>query len=112
MKKKLLTICALLALAFSSGYLPSGEGVSDRLGTATAQEQEMNKVIFKVKCYDEGKAVLQGMKGIQRIETGFHYFHETDTVYFDPKAITIEEMEAALKRAGTYVETLRLKERD
>jgi len=26
-------------------------------------------------------------------------------VYFDPEAITIEEMEAALKAAGTYVGT-------
>ncbi|HUI44521.1 MAG TPA: hypothetical protein VL122_00850 [Nitrospirota bacterium] len=79
---------------------------------ALAQETGMSKVIFKVKCYDEGKAALQGLNGIQKIETGFHYVHETDTVYYDPKVITIEEMETALKKAGTYVETMKMKERN
>jgi len=79
---------------------------------ALAQESGMSEVIFKVKCYDEGKAALQGLKGIQKIETGFHYVHETDTVYYNPKLITIEEMETALKKAGTYVETIKQKERN
>jgi copper chaperone CopZ len=84
--------------------------IGDR--AALAQEAGMSKVIFKVKCYDEGKAALQGLNGIQKIETGFHYVHETDTVYYDPKVITIEEMEKALKKAGTYVETMKMKERN
>jgi copper chaperone CopZ len=84
--------------------------LGDRI--ALAQEAGMSKVIFKVRCYDEGKAALQGLNGIQKIETGFHYVHETDTVYYDPKLITIEEMETALKNAGTYVETMTKKERD
>ena len=73
---------------------------------ALAQEAGTSKVIFKVKCYDDGKAALQGLKGVQKVETGFHYIHETDTVYYDPKLITIKEMETALKKAGTYVDTL------
>jgi copper chaperone CopZ len=81
-------------------------------GTAQAQEKAFSKVIFKVKCYDEGKSALQGLKGIQKIETGFHYIHETDTVYYDPKVISIEEMETALKKAGTYMETMKKKERN
>jgi copper chaperone CopZ len=79
---------------------------------AFAQEKGLSKVIFKVKCYDEGKAALSGLKGIQKIETGFHYIHETDTVYYDPKMITIDEMETALKKAGTYMETITEKERN
>jgi copper chaperone CopZ len=74
--------------------------------TALAQETGISKVIFKVKCYDDGKAALQGLKGVQKVETGFHYIHETDTVYYDPKMITIKEMETALKKAGTYVDTV------
>ena len=74
--------------------------------TVLAQEAEMSKVVFKVKCYDEGKAALQGLKGVVQVETGFHYIHETDTVYYDPKLITIKEMETALKKAGTYVDTM------
>jgi copper chaperone CopZ len=105
---------ALLALltyaggAVRTAYLSLLSG--DRV--ALAQEAGMSKVIFKVKCYDEGKAALEGLKGIQKIETGFHYVHETDTVYYDPTVITIEEMEAALKQAGTYVETIKKKERN
>jgi len=105
---------ALIALltntsgAIRTAYLSLFSG--DRV--ALAQEAGMSKVIFKVKCYDEGKAALQGLNGIQKIETGFHYVHETDTVYYDPKMITIEEMESALKKAGTYVETMKMKERN
>lgn len=32
---------------------------------------------------------------------------EINTVYFDPLEITIEEMEKALKKAGTYKETIK-----
>jgi copper chaperone CopZ len=78
-------------------------------GTVFARDKGISEVIFKVKCYDEGKAALQGLKGIQKIETGFHYVHETDTVYYDPKVITIKDMETALKKAGTYLETIRKK---
>ncbi len=72
-----------------------------------AMENVTSKVVFKVKCYDEGKSALQGLKGIKKIETGFHYIQETDTVYFDPMVITVKEMEAALKKAGNYVETIK-----
>jgi copper chaperone CopZ len=78
-------------------------------GTAFAQEHEMAKAIFTVKCYDEGKAALQGLHGVRKVETGIHYLKETDTVSYDPKIITIQEMEAVLKKAGTYVKTVREK---
>ena len=32
---------------------------------------------------------------------------ETDTVTYDKSAISVEEMEGALRRAGTYRKTLR-----
>jgi len=75
--------------------------------TALAAEEGTAKVIFAVKCYDDGKAVLQGLKGVQKIVTGFHYINETDTVYYDPKVITVEDMEIALRKAGTYVKTVK-----
>jgi hypothetical protein len=40
---------------------------------------------------------------VKRVEKGFRYFKEINTVYFDPAVITVEEMEAALKKAGTYL---------
>jgi copper chaperone CopZ len=121
MKRKFFSIFSvLLKLAIFSLVLYSGKMIdiatlspaSGGQGTAFAQENGTSKVIFKVNCYDEGKTALQGLKGIQKIETGFHYIHETDTVYYDPKVITIEEMEKALKKVGTYVETINEKERN
>ncbi len=121
MKRMILTISGLLVtLVIGSRFLSSGGGLGKADtsarptgdGTAVAQQQSTGEVVFKVRCYDEGKAALRGMKGILRIETGFHYLHETDTVFFDPKAVTVEEMEEALKKAGTYVETLGKKERN
>ncbi len=118
MKRTFFTILSVLAFVLFALLLYVGGLIGNSslspasgVGRALAQEKGPSKVIFKVKCYDDGKAALQGLKGIQKIETGFHYLHETDTVYFDPKLITIEEMEAALKKAGTYVETVTEKER-
>ncbi len=118
MKRTLFTRFSVFAFVLSA-LLLYFSGISRNLSLsptsgdsiALAQEKGSSKVTFKVKCYDDGKTALQGLKGIQKIETGFHYIHETDTVYFDPKQITVEEMEAALKKAGTYVETVTEKER-
>jgi hypothetical protein len=44
---------------------------------------------------------------VKKVEKGFHNSKEINTVYYDPNVITIEEMEMALKKAGTYVETLK-----
>jgi len=40
---------------------------------------------------------------VKKVEKGFRYFKEINTVYYDPTIITIEEMERALKKAGTYL---------
>ncbi len=44
---------------------------------------------------------------MKRIEKGFHYLKEINTVYFDPAVITIEKMEMALKNAGTFIGTVK-----
>ena len=54
-----------------------------------------------------GEAALEGLKGIKRIEKGFHNFKEINTVYYEASTITIEEMEDALRKAGTYLGTLK-----
>lgn len=75
--------------------------------TAVAQEAGTAKVVFVVHCYDEGNDALKGLKGIRKVDKGFRHFREINTVYYDPNVITIEEMEKALKSAGTYGETIR-----
>jgi copper chaperone CopZ len=49
-----------------------------------------------------GKAALDGLKGVKKVENGFREGREINTVYYDPTEITIEEMVKALKDAGTY----------
>jgi len=49
-----------------------------------------------------GEAALEGLEGIKRIDKGFHNFKEINTVYYDASIITVEEMEDALKKSGTY----------
>lgn len=73
---------------------------------AMAAEPGTAKAVFVVHCYDEGKDALKDMKGVTKVERGFRNFREINTVYYDPMVVTIEELEQALKKAGTYVETL------
>jgi len=43
------------------------------------------------------------LKGVKKVEKGFRGSNEINTVYYDSEVITIEEMETALKDAGTYI---------
>jgi hypothetical protein len=63
-------------------------------------------VTFGVHCYDVGASALKDMPGVIKVEKGFRFFKEVDTVYYDPSQITVERMEKALKQAGTYRETV------
>lgn len=49
-----------------------------------------------------GAEVLEGLEGIKRVRNGFLNFREINTVWYDPAVIGIDEMEQALKDAGTY----------
>jgi len=53
-----------------------------------------------------GKAALDGLQGVHKVEKGFRGSEEINTVYYDPDLITTEKMQDALKAAGTYVGTL------
>jgi hypothetical protein len=49
-----------------------------------------------------GKAALEGLRGVKKVERGFKSGREINTVHYDPALITVQEMEAVLKRAGTF----------
>ena len=70
-----------------------------------AEEPLGSTATFYVQWYDVGKRALVGLEGVNKVTKGFRYFREINTVYYDPTVITVEEMEEALKKAGTYVET-------
>ena len=67
------------------------------------QDAAESKIAFTVQWYDVGKDALDGLQGVNKVDKGMHGFREINTVYYDPELITIEEMETALKEAGTYV---------
>ena len=52
-----------------------------------------------------GEEVLEGLKGIDLVNKGFQNSTETNIVWYDPALIGIDEMEKALKDAGTYLQT-------
>jgi hypothetical protein len=49
-----------------------------------------------------GESALEGLEGVKDVTKGFSGFREINTVIYDPKMITIDEMISALKDAGTY----------
>jgi len=91
--KGLFLIFGLISLLLTAFSLAQGESPGP------------SKIVFFVSGYDVGKAALEGLKGIKEVEKGFMDGKEANTVYYDPALITIQEMEAALKRAGTYLRT-------
>lgn len=45
------------------------------------------------------------MEGVKSVTKGWRGFMEINTVVYDPSRITVERMEDALKKAGTYRKT-------
>lgn len=58
--------------------------------------------VFYVAWYDVGKAALDGLNGILNVKKGWKNGREINTVSYDPTRISIQEMEAILKQAGTF----------
>ena len=90
---KLASVSLMIFLLILSVNLPS----------AVAAD---SKATFTVQWYDVGQDALEGLKGVKKVEKGFRGSKEINTVYYNSEAITIEEMETALKEAGTYVGTV------
>ena len=70
---------------------------------AYSKEASLSKTVFKVACYDVGKAALEGLPGVEKVTRGFSGYHEINSVYYHPELISIEKMTQALKAAGTYI---------
>ena len=49
-----------------------------------------------------GKAALDGLQGVKKVDRGFRGTREINIVYFDPAEIDVATMVEALTRAGTY----------
>ena len=72
------------------------------VGSAGSEEPPLSQIVFYVAWYDVGKSALEGLKGVKEVRKGFRGFREINTVVYDPRAITPDEMASALKAARTY----------
>ena len=70
--------------------------------TVLADQEAMEQVVFYVAWYDVGKAALDGLPGVNKVTSGWHKFREINTVDYDPTIISVDEMVAVLKDAGTF----------
>jgi copper chaperone CopZ len=52
-----------------------------------------------------GKAALEGLRGVRKVTRGWQGAMEINTVTYDKKVVSVEEMEEALRKAGTYLKT-------
>ena len=87
-------ILVLISILVVNGNLPSN-----------SENRELPMVAFYVSWYDVSEPVLDGLKGVELVNSDFHDSKERNTVWYDPALISIGEMEEALKEAGIYMGT-------
>ena len=79
------------------------------LGVAGASAGELSgtaRATFVVHCYDVGAHALEGRPGVLSVERGWSGSREVDRVVYNTEEVSIMQLEAWLKAAGTYVSTL------
>ena len=52
-----------------------------------------------------GEEALEGLYGVELVNSDFHDGVETNVVWYDPALASIDQMKKALKDAGTYLGT-------
>jgi len=75
-------------------------------GAAAEPPPGMAKITFVVHCYDVGAHALDGKPGVLSVERGWSGSREVDRVVYNPKEVSITQLEDWLKAADTYVTTL------
>ncbi len=88
---KSISLSALILIAIGVSYMDS-----------QAKDASLTQATFYVYWYDVGKSALEGLKGVKKVENGWHNSKEINRVYYDPAAVSIDDMEAALEKAKTY----------
>ena len=71
--------------------------------TEKPEKMPLSEIVFFVHWYSVGKAALEGLPGIHKVTSGFQGFREINTVNYDPRVISPDQMISALKSAGTYI---------
>jgi hypothetical protein len=74
---------------------------------ATAETTPQSaKATFAVHCYDVGASALDGKPGVLNVERGWSGGREINRITYDPRDVSIKQLENWLKAAGTYVSTV------
>jgi hypothetical protein len=54
-----------------------------------------------------GEEVLDGLKGVELVNSGYHGSMETNAVLYDPALISVDQIEKVLKETGIYLGTVK-----
>ena len=54
-----------------------------------------------------GAAALEGRPGVLSVEKGWRGASEVNRVVYNPEEVTVAQMEGWLRKAGTYLRTVR-----
>ena len=87
----LLLALVLISLLVVNGGLPS-----------KVENKALSKAVFYVSWFDVSEPVLDGLKGVELVNSDFQGPWERSTAWYDPALISIDEMEKALTEAGIY----------
>jgi hypothetical protein len=50
-----------------------------------------------------GEEVLEGLKGVELVNSGYHGSMETNAVLYDPVLISVDHIKKALEETGIYL---------
>ena len=68
---------------------------------------KISSATFAVHCYDVGKTALRALDGVHEVSNGWHGREEVNRVRYAPAKTSLAEMEAALRKAGTFIRVVR-----
>jgi hypothetical protein len=75
-------------------------------GSMAEEGSGLAKATFAVHCYDVGAGALSGRPGVVSVARGWSGAREVDRVIYDPREVSLTQLETWLKQADTYVGTL------
>ena len=90
--KKLLALSMIIIVVITAG-----------LSATASEDPALSKKVFYVTWYGVGNSALEGLEGVKKVESGFLNSREINTVYYDARLISMDEMIKALKDAGTFL---------
>ena len=73
------------------------------------QNSDLAGAEFLVSWFDVGEEVLEGLKGVELVNSGYHGSMETNAVLYDPALIRVDQIENVLKETGIYLGTVKWK---